>query len=155
MALVLQNRALYTAWLLIRCFELVFILAALYEAIRALPEFVLPITLLTIAYYSYFHYKEMFGRSLPSPKLLGQADMLVERHGWQPDSAVEWPYLLDILLTVGTGGPLIAVLLALPDVRSTTHFISDLIRYTGVLLGCMVIWGIAFALWYRTTKKMA
>jgi len=101
MALVLQNRTLYTAWLLIRCFELVFMLVALYVAIRALPEFILPITLLAITYYSYFHYKEMLGRSLPSPKLLGQADMLVERHGWQPESAAEWPYVLDIFLTVG------------------------------------------------------
>ena len=152
MALVLQNRALYTAWQLIRCLELVFTLAAFYVAVRALSEFVLPITSLTIAYYGYFHHKEIFERSFPSAKLLRQADMLAKR-GWQPESAAEWPYLLDIFLTIGTGGPLIAVLFAAPDIRSTTHFISDLICYAGVLLGCMALWYLAFVLWYRATKR--
>lgn len=154
MAPALQNRGLHSAWLVVRCLEILVTLAALYVAIHALPKFILPIAALTLIYCGYSHYAELLGRSFPSPKLLMQADMLVARHGWKPEPAAEWPYLLDIFLTIGKGGPIVALLLALPDIRSSEYFIEKLVGYAGVILCAMFVWGAAFALWYRATKRV-
>lgn len=61
MAPALQNRGLYSAWLVVRCLEILVTLAALYVAIHALPKFILPIAALTLIYCGYSHYQNFLG----------------------------------------------------------------------------------------------